>query len=302
MWINFDEKWFYGCVPRMAKRCEGLGLKMTNKLAVHKSHITKVMVLAVTGYAFVDNVENGGVGLKIGLYRAQAARVASRVVREGRRDPETGALKYDGRVLRRAGDVYMVDCNITGSNSGTSRAPKFALLDVFRDHIFRDVSDCVRPGGDFDGYTPVYQGDHASPHEDRAFLDWVTKACADTGSHWMPQAPRHPHLNVLDLAVFPAMSRRHSELIAGHSQAVVGADVIWKCAKRVWTNLPSAKIARAHVLAYRIAKKVVRFKGGNEFLGGKPDLHSRVRQDFDDTDDGIRRSDGHRAPPPPCLL
>ena len=34
------------------------------------------MVIAVTGYAFNDHIENGGDGLKIGLVRVQAAKVA----------------------------------------------------------------------------------------------------------------------------------------------------------------------------------------------------------------------------------
>jgi hypothetical protein len=83
LWINYDEKWFYGFVARTcAKMCEQLGLEKQAHYLYHKNHIDKVMCMAVTGFAFDGIPENGGVGIKIGFHRCEAARVAKKRQRE----------------------------------------------------------------------------------------------------------------------------------------------------------------------------------------------------------------------------
>jgi hypothetical protein len=86
------------------------------------------MAVAFTAYAFDSNVENEGHGIKLGLYCVQAARVAQRDVRESRHD-ENGNLQYDGNVIWMKGKAYLVNCNVTGSDEGTSTKPKFSLVD-----------------------------------------------------------------------------------------------------------------------------------------------------------------------------
>jgi hypothetical protein len=93
------------------------------------------MVIAVTGYAFSENIENGGYGLKIMMHRVQGARIAKKQIREGRKT-EQGRQVYDGEVIREKGDVYMIDCNVTGSDAGTSDNPKFSLKDFFEHSLF----------------------------------------------------------------------------------------------------------------------------------------------------------------------
>ena len=92
LWINHNEKWSYGWVSHCnAKMCEILGIDKTHTYLYHRNHINKVMAVAFTAYAFDANVENGGHGIKIGLYRVQAARVAQRDVGESRHD-ENGSI------------------------------------------------------------------------------------------------------------------------------------------------------------------------------------------------------------------
>ena len=43
------------------------------------------MVVAFTAFAFIDSMENGGVGLKLGCFRAEAAKIAAKMVRESRK-------------------------------------------------------------------------------------------------------------------------------------------------------------------------------------------------------------------------
>ena len=66
--VNYNEKWFYGLVPRSgAKQCESIGLQRHMKVVYHKNFINKFMVIAVTGYAFQKGIEFGGDRLKIAL-------------------------------------------------------------------------------------------------------------------------------------------------------------------------------------------------------------------------------------------
>jgi hypothetical protein len=58
-------------------------------------------------------------------------------------------------------------------------------------------------------YKPVFQGDNAGPHIDAAYLAGIKGHCETKGWYWEPQASQMPHMNVLDLSVFPCMSRRH---------------------------------------------------------------------------------------------
>ena len=50
-------------------------------------------------------------------------------------------------------------------------------------------------------------------------------------------------MNNLDLAVFPCMSKRHGDFLRGHhGNFVADPDEVWKAAKQVWDDLPSATI------------------------------------------------------------
>ena len=288
LWINYDEKWFYGWVSRCnAKMCEALGIEKSHTYLYHKCHINKVMAVAFTAFAFDSSVENGGHGVKIGLYRVQAARVAQRDVRESRID-ENGSRRYDGSIVRIKGDAYLVDCNVTGSDEGTSNNPKFSLMALFRDQVFPKIAELVSPGGTYCGYLPVIQGDNAGPHVDGAFHTSVKAFCDSNGWKWEPQAPQMPHINNLDLAVFPMMSKRHSSLLKMYSNLQAPHEEIWKTAREVWCNLGSAEIARGYILAYRIAAKVIKSGGENTFLR-QQDFHSGVRSDFYDTPKGVAK-------------
>jgi hypothetical protein len=95
------------------------------------------------------------------------------------------------------------------------------------------------------------------------------------------------HMNVLDLSVFPGMSRRHCNLARDRGRLnVLKEDEIWAAANDVWHELPSCKIASGFVQAHRIAQKVIHASGGDEFLGKKSfdkGIHCDVRKDFNET-------------------
>lgn len=267
--------------------CEEVGLERKYHQAYHKSHINKVMALAVVAYAFDGEIENGGDALKLGLFRVQAAKIAMRMQRQGTWDVNN-VLRYNGEVIRKKGDSYMVDCNVTGSDEGTSKNPKFSLLSVFRDVVLPKVKAITMAGGEYEGYIPIIQGDNAGPHQDGEYIEYMTTYCKEMGWHWEPQAPQMPYVNNLDLCVFPMMSKRHSQLLQEYSGSVAPNDEIWKAAELVWMKLASCEIAKGFVLATRIARLVVDADGSNDFLrGGK--FHVGVRQDFKPSKKGIIR-------------
>ena len=103
------------------------------------------------------------------------------------------------------------------------------------------------------------------------------------------QAPQGPYTNVLDLQVFPAMPKKHSELLQVFSNTQADTDRIWKIAVDIWNGITSAMIARAFILlAYRIMGKIVETKGYTDWLrNGTP--HCQVRRDFFDTDRGVTK-------------
>lgn len=286
LWIHYDEKWFWGFVARIAKACPAMGVQQKALFAYHKNHINKVMAIAVVAFAFNGTPDNGGTAIKLAFTRAQASKIANKLQRAYSGMTAGGQRQFQGPVVRRRGDAYSVDTTVTGSNEGTSDNPKFSLKRMFEDLVFEMVQQYVQPGGQFEGYTPVFQGDQAGPHEEDAYKRAMSETCNEKGWRWEPQAPQMPHLNVCDLAVFPAMSKRHSELTRRHTQSVASKDVIWNTAKQVWDDLPACKIARSFVLAWRLAKRVIANDGANTFLRTK-EMHAGVREDFHDTDTGV---------------
>ena len=84
--VHYDEKWFWSVVLRSrAKSCKEIGLDKKAFRLYHKNHIDKVMAVVVTGYAFENNIENGGTGLKRVLSRASCKTCAENAagIKEG---------------------------------------------------------------------------------------------------------------------------------------------------------------------------------------------------------------------------
>ena len=155
--------------------------------------------------------------------------------------------------------------------------------------MFPKITELVSNRGEYAGYLQVIQGDNAGPHQDNEFKEYVETYCNEHGWKWEPQAPQMPHANNLDLAVFPSMSKSHSDLLSRYNKSCEpSTDEIWDCAEAVWKKLPSATIAKGYMHGYRILKKVVEANGCNEFLRTK-DFHTGVSQDYYPTDNGIEK-------------
>jgi hypothetical protein len=269
--------------------------------AYHKSDINKTMGTAITGFPLKDNIETGGEAMKLGIFRAQSHKIADTEQQKGVQQLN-GKMKFLGGVHRKR-DPYLVDCCVTGSNKGTIDDPKFPLKKLFQECIFTMVTGLVGPGGEYEGYIPIFQGDNAGPHKDAMYKNFVEGHCTTYGWHWEPQAAQMPHMDVLDLSVFPMMSRRHSYLSRRHGgMKVLTEDEIWRAALQVlWEEIPCAKIASASVQANRIAKRVIKMGGSNDFLAVKGSISVGVRDDFQQTKNGLRRKDTLVFAAPPAL-
>ena len=283
--IHYDEKWFWGMVTKSTARTFD-GLDQQTQQAYHKSHINKSMAVAFTAYAFKDCTDNGGDGIKLGLFRAQSYKVAKRMVRQRVRQ-RSGSFRATGEIIRQKGDLFLVEYAVTGSEEGTSDNPKFSLKQLFETTIFPDVEKLVGPGGKYEGYKVIFQGDNAGPHREQAYFDFVTSYCREKGWYWKPQALQMPHMNNLDLSVFPCMSRRHTQLAREQNRLrMLTEDQIWDTAKSVWDRLPSSKTASGFIQAHRIAQRVIEFHGSNSFLTGSK-IHFGVRRDYTGTATGL---------------
>ena len=100
------------------------------------------------------------------------------------------------------------------------------------------------------------------------------------------QAPQGPYCNVLDLALFPSMSHRHSAELQIRNNTEASLDKIWKTTQSVFNSTSSAEVTRAFVLAFRVMRLIIKEEGNTEWLAhGTP--HCNVRQEFIDTPTGI---------------
>jgi hypothetical protein len=135
------------------------------------------------------------------------------------------------------GNACLLDCNVTGSDEGTSNSAKFLLMALFCDQVFPKIGDLlVGPGGAYNGYLPVFQCNNAGPNVDGSFHYFMKGICESKGWKWEPCTAQMPHNNNLDLAVFQMMSKRHSALLKMYSN-LQASHKIWRTAEEVWTSL-----------------------------------------------------------------
>ncbi len=102
------------------------------------------------------------------------------------------------------------------------------------------------------------------------------------------RARQGPYTNVLDLQVFPSMSKKHSEILQIYSNTEADKDRIWKIATGIWNGMSSSMVARAFLLAYRIMSKIIKTNGDTEWLKNGA-AHCHVRKDYVDTDRGVMK-------------
>ena len=113
-----------------------------------------------------------------------------------------------------------------------------------------------------------------------------------------------PPMNVLALSVLLCMSRRHIDKSRECAWLhVLTEDQILETANDVWSELKNDKISSAYVQGYRIADKVIKAKGNNDFLGNGGSIHTDVRKFVYVTNvGGLARKDKKYIAAPPIPL
>jgi hypothetical protein len=111
----------------------------------------------------------------------------------------------------------------------------------FEDAVWREnISGCCQKVGLYEGCTPIIQWDkNAGPHEEEEYLKFMRAYCKERSWHLEPQAQQMPHMNNLDVLVFPMMSKQHDKEVdreyAGGLH-VLKEDEIWATAEKVLRN------------------------------------------------------------------
>jgi len=209
-------------------------------------------------------------------------------VRHSSKDPETGKTTYRGNPIKHhRGVPYLVDCNVTGSDQGTATDPKFSLKHLWEHALLASLDALTAEGAPANGAIVVFQEDNAGPHNCRVYREFLHNEFDKRGWKIELQAPQGPYVNVLDLSMFPMMSKRHSEKIQMYNNTEATKGVVWTAAESVWNSAASSDVARAFVLAYRIMRYIIAENGFNHWLAeGTP--HCNVREDYYNTPTGIR--------------
>ena len=102
------------------KEIEKKGYSPKEMRTYHENHISKTMGITMVSFVFIDSTENGRDGAKLHFTRAESACVAQKANKS-----------KDGKIKRKAGDIYYRDCTVTRSNEGTPKEQKFLLLRWF---------------------------------------------------------------------------------------------------------------------------------------------------------------------------
>lgn len=262
LFVHYDEKWFYGLVLRArAKKCPQIGVPERPRTAKNAHHINKVMAVAVVGYCFTDDMQNGGDGIMLGLYRCQKSRIAGRKQMHKVILPDGSWVNDESlppKYLK--GDAVPIDVACTGAPSGDPHQPKFDLLTMWLLAVFPLLEKLVAPGGKCEGAKVVIQGDGAGTHRSDVYQTAMREECRERGWVWDTQAPHMPHSNVLDLALFPMMSKRHDSYRHFYG-GVLKPDEIWDNAVKVWNEVNSVDIAKSFLTLDRVLDQVILRKG-----------------------------------------
>lgn len=137
-------------------------------------------------------------------------------------------------------DAYLIDCDITGSDEGTSNNP------LFCDQVFPRFSSClVGLGGAGEGLLPSNSlsakqvGDNAGPHVDEAFQhNCANDFCLSKVWEKELQTAQMPHRNNLDdLAIFSMKMHvdvpQFRTLLKLYSNLQVHHEEIWCTAEEI---------------------------------------------------------------------
>ena len=111
------------------------------------------MGIAVTGMAFEDSLDNGGKGIIFPQISQSDKGIQRKLVFN------------NGVIVKNKGHINYIGCNVTGSNDGTLKDPKFKFKMFFEKCLLPVIDKLVCDGDTFEGFDPVIQGDNSVTHQ-----------------------------------------------------------------------------------------------------------------------------------------
>ena len=134
-------------------------------------------------------------------------------------------------ILRKKGDPYFENHEVTGSNKGTPRNPKFSLLNFFLEVEIPRLEEIARHYWSIFGKKLVirFSFDGAGPHQCRIFLAAVREEFEKRDWIFVFQPPNSPICNTKDASIFPAMSKQLSNYqgVLNQSRGLTG-ETLWQ--------------------------------------------------------------------------
>lgn len=146
LYVHWDEKWFYALVCRMhAKSILSLGVDPSDFKVGHRSHIGKVLMIAVVGCLYRDGcVSGGGEGFKIAFDLCGRIRTLLSDTRKRKYNADNTSYTMQGPISKKAGTKVVDTHEITGSSEGTPKKPKFSLLKYWRETVIPALEQIQR--------------------------------------------------------------------------------------------------------------------------------------------------------------
>ena len=185
----------------------------------------------------------------------------------------------ENRLRVRGQQEYFRKMEITGSNKGTKKEPKFDLLSWFEEveiPALKRLCEQVATSGK----RPIvrYQMDGAGPHQDTTLNNFLEEAL--TKRRWILkfQPSNLPITNVKDDCVFPALSKHVSgeQGITKGSQ-IFSLDELRAAVEKCWREISLDSLARGYVQHGQIASALIECEGGDDFVRNHGGLHHNVR-------------------------
>ena len=91
--------------------------------------------------------------------------------------------------MHNKGDAYIINCNVTGSDEGTSDKPMFSLLALFSENVFPKIEGLVGLGHKYEGFLPVSSDDNMI-----VLFQFCCECLIQKGWQWELQALQMPHM------------------------------------------------------------------------------------------------------------
>ena len=300
--VHMDEKWFYAIRTRTnCKVLTSIGLEPSDYYAHHKSYLGKIMYVVVTAFVPYDNdFTKGGRVIPVACIRA------GKMV-EAAKDSYKRVYKDDGsyhyppipeNLVRRRGEEYFKNLDITGSSEGTAQKPKCSLLKMYKDEIIPALEEKVVDTLSENGTRKiciVKQEDSAGPHQDAIYKSEMMEEFEKREWLLFNQPSQSPVTNVHDACIFPMMSKEVSkEQAVNFSSTMLRTEQLHATVQKVWNNNNHRHaMAKAFAAHPQIVCAIIEHEGDNNYLTEKGGLSFGIRRTYrcNENGDGVQLID-----------